>query len=121
VLVKPGGRPGRHPRFWGTFPRKVARYVKDRGIITLPFAIRSMTSLAAQIIGLTDRGIIRKEAKADLVVFDLAELRDRATVMQPGLASVGIHHVIINGVLAMDGKKATGALAGKVLDRNAKR
>lgn len=117
VVMRRGGPPGRHPRFWGSYPRKIAHYVKDRGVISLAFAVRSMTSLGAQIIGLSDRGVIRPGAKADLVVFDLDALRDHATVMQPGRPSEGIHHVLVNGVFAMEGKKTTDALAGRVLDR----
>ena len=64
-------------------PRKIRRYVVDRGVIGLPFAIRSMTSLAAQIMGLNDRGVIRPGAWADLVVFDLASIADTATFTEP--------------------------------------
>ena len=72
-----------HARFYGTMPRKIRRYVVDRGVIGLAFAIRSMTSLAAQIMGLKDRGVIRPGAWADLVVFDLATIADTATFTQP--------------------------------------
>ncbi|RMD95436.1 MAG: D-aminoacylase, partial [Calditrichaeota bacterium] len=97
------------------FPRKIAKYVKDKGIISLPFAIRSMTGLAAEIIGLRDRGYLREGYKADLVIFDLARLRDRATVLKPRRYPEGIEYVMVNGVFTVDQGKRTGMLPGKVL------
>ncbi len=111
-------RPGRHPRYFGAFPRKIAYYVKERGTITLPFAVRSSTSLAAQIVGLPDRGYIREGYKADVVVFDLADIKDRATIMEPGLYSEGIEYVLVNGKFTVDEGERTGALPGVVLDKN---
>lgn len=118
VTRKGDGGVGRHPRYYGAFPRKIARYVKERGVISLPFAIRSMTGLGAQIIGLPDRGYLREGLKADIVLFDLDELRDRATVLEPNLYSEGIKHVLVNGQFTVDNGKLTGALPGAVLDRN---
>jgi N-acyl-D-amino-acid deacylase len=118
VTTQVGGPPGRHPRYWGAFPRKISRYVKERGVITLPFAIRSMTSLGAQIIGLPDRGEIREGYKADITIFSFPEITDRATIMEPGLPSEGIYYVTVNGKLLMDNKQLTGELAGRVLNRN---
>jgi N-acyl-D-aspartate/D-glutamate deacylase len=117
VDVEPGGPPGPHPRYWGAFPRKIARYVKQRGVITLPFAIRSMTGLGAQIIGLPDRGYLREGYKADVVVFSLDEITDNATIMEPGLPSTGIYWVLVNGEPVMADTELTGALAGRVLIR----
>jgi N-acyl-D-amino-acid deacylase len=111
------GRPGLHPRHFGAFPRKVAYYVKERGVISLPFAIRSSTGLAAQIIGLRDRGYLREGYKADVVVFDFTRLEDHATILQPGRYPDGIEHVLVNGEFAVDGGRRTGALAGVVIDR----
>ncbi len=111
-------RPGRHPRYYGAFPRKIAYYVKEKGVITLPFAIRSSTGLAAQIIGLRDRGHIREGYKADIVIFDLDRIRDRATIMEPGLFPEGIEYVIVNGVFTVDSGERTGSRPGKVLERN---
>ena len=110
-------QPGQHPRFQGTYPRKIARYVRDQGVISLPFAIRSMTSLGAQIIGLTDRGMIHPGYKADITVFDYTEIRDRATVMEPWRPNEGIYYVMANGKLLMDNQELTGELAGVVLKR----
>ena len=84
----------------------------------MPFAIRSMTSLGAQIIGLPDRGILRTGFKADITIFSFEEIRDRATVMEPGLRTKGIYYVMVNGKLLMDQQRLTGELAGIVLDRS---
>ncbi len=110
-------RPGAHPRHFGAFTRKIARYVKDLKAITLPFAIRSMTGLPARIIGLEDRGFLRESYKADLVVFDLERLRDRATVLEPDLFSEGVDYVMVNGVFTIDGGDFTDALPGEVILR----
>ncbi len=114
-------RPGQHPRYYGAFPRKIAHYVKERGTVTLPFAVRSGTGLSAQIIGLQDRGFVRAGFRADLVVFDLDRIRDRATVLEPDLYSEGLTYVMVNGVLTMDSGELTGALPGQVLDRRTAR
>ncbi len=114
-------RPGLHPRYYGSYPRKIAYYVKERGVITLPFAIRSSTGLPAQIIGLPDRGYIREGHKADLVIFDYERIRDRATILEPDRYPEGIEYVLVNGEFTVDGGELTGALPGKVLDRNAVR
>ena len=110
--------PGRHPRYWGPYPRKIAYYVRERGVITLPFAIRSSTGLPAQIVALPDRGYLREGYKADIVVFDFETVQDHATVLEPGRPPEGIEYVLVNGKLAVDGGQGTGALAGVVIDRN---
>ncbi len=104
-----------HARFYGTMPRKIRRYVLDRGVITLPFAIRSMTSLAAQIIGLGDRGLVQKGHWADLVVFDPATVADKATFTEPHQYPAGIPYVFVNGVAVVDNGKLTQATPGRVL------
>jgi len=104
-----------HPRYYGTFPRKIRRYVFERKIISLPFAIRSMTSLPAQIIGLKDRGLLRENYWADIVIFDPEKIADRATYVNPHQYADGIPYVLVNGEVAVDGGKITGKLAGKVL------
>ncbi|MCY3600011.1 MAG: amidohydrolase family protein [Gemmatimonadetes bacterium] len=110
-------RPGAHPRHFGAFTRKIARYVKDLKAITLPFAVRSMTGLPARIIGLEDRGFLREGYRADLVVFDLERLRDRATVLEPDLFSEGVDYVMVNGVFTVDGGEFTDELPGEVILR----
>lgn len=115
-LVEPGvGAP--HPRNNGSFARRLARYVRERKVVDLEFAIRSMTSLSALIFGMQDRGVIRPGAVADLVVFDPSAIQDRATYRDPHQLATGVSYVLVNGVLAMDGGKLTYARAGKVLRR----
>jgi N-acyl-D-amino-acid deacylase len=119
--VPPYMGPGAHPRHFGNFVRAIARYVKDLQVVTLPFAIHAATALPAQIIGLKDRGLIREGYKADIVIFDLESLRDRATVLQPDLLSEGIEFVLVNGQFTVDGGKRTGAFPGTVLKRSGTR
>ncbi len=111
-------RPGAHPRHFGAFTRKIARYVKELQVLSLPFAVRSMTSLPARIVGLPDRGILREGYKADVVVFDLDRLQDRATVLEPNLFSEGVDYVMVNGVFTVDGGRFTDALPGEVVLRS---
>jgi N-acyl-D-amino-acid deacylase len=104
-----------HARFYGTMPRKIRRYVYERNVISLPHAIRSMTSLAAQIIGLKDRGLVQQGYWADLVVFDPATIADQATFTEPHQYPAGIPFVFVNGVAVVDNGKLTQATPGKVL------
>ncbi|MBI4539716.1 MAG: amidohydrolase family protein [Gemmatimonadetes bacterium] len=110
-----GSGRGLHPRYYGSYPRKIARYVKDRGTISLPFAIRSCTGLPAQIIGLRERGYVREGFAADIVIFDLNRIRDRATYLEPREYSEGIEYVIVNGQFTLDRGHLTGALPGIVV------
>jgi N-acyl-D-amino-acid deacylase len=104
-----------HARFYGTFPRKIRRYVLERQAIALPFAIRSMTSLPAQIMGLRDRGLLKEGNWADLVVFDLATIADKATFTNPHQYPEGIPFVFVDGVAVVDEGKFTRATPGRVL------
>ena len=110
-------RPGQHPRYYGAFVRKLAYYVKERGVISLPFAVRSSSGLPAQIVGLSDRGYVREGFKADITIFDYERLDDRATILEPDLYPEGMEYVLVNGVLTLDQGALTGALPGTVLDR----
>ncbi len=103
-----------HARFYGTMPRKLRRYAMDRKIISLPFAIRSMTSLPAQIMRLPDRGWIRTGYWADLVIFE-ESVEDLATFTEPHQYPRGVPYVFVNGVAVVDEGKFTKALPGKVL------
>jgi N-acyl-D-amino-acid deacylase len=106
-----------HPGTFGTVPRKLRTFVFDRNVVTLPFAIRSMTSLSAQILGLRDRGRLAEGLKADIVVFDPATIKDKATFQSPFVFSEGINFVLVNGGFVVDRGKPTTARPGKVLER----
>jgi N-acyl-D-aspartate/D-glutamate deacylase len=104
-----------HPRFYGTFPRVLAVYVREKHLLTLPDAIRKMTSLAAQITGLTDRGLLRPGMAADIAIFDPDTVKDQATFENPAQYPAGIPYVIVNGVVVIDKGHHTGARPGHVL------
>ena len=116
-IALPADGPATHARFYGSFTRKIRHYALDRGAISLEHAIRSSTSLPARIMRLADRGQIREGFAADLVVFDLATIRDKATFFEPHQHSDGVEHVFINGVAVVDGSKLTHASPGRVLAR----
>jgi N-acyl-D-amino-acid deacylase len=116
IVLEPS--PGQHPRYYGTYPHKIATYVREKGTISLPFFVRSSTGLPAQIIGLTDRGYVRTGQKADLVLFDYARVQDHATIMNPGGGNEGIEFVFVNGEAVVDRGQLTGGLPGRVLLRN---
>ena len=101
-----------HPRPFGAFTKKLRDFVLDEGILTLPFAIRSMTGLAADFLGLEDRGYVREGMFADLAVLNLDRLQDRATYDEPQLLSEGTVHVLVNGAFAIRDGEATGVMAG---------
>jgi N-acyl-D-amino-acid deacylase len=112
------------PCSYGEFPGVLERYVRDEPVLTLEEAIRKMTSFPAQRFGLFDRGVLRPGAWADIVVFDLDRIRDRATCFYPYSYPLenyphrypeGIDLVFVNGVLVIEGERHTGALPGKVL------
>ncbi|MEY4938495.1 MAG: hypothetical protein RIQ93_230, partial [Verrucomicrobiota bacterium] len=106
-----------HPRSYGPFSRKIRRYVIERNVLTLERAIQSMTGLPAAVFRLRDRGAIHPGAMADVVVFDLAAVRDRATYEQPHQLSEGMRHVFVNGVAAITDERMTSLRGGKVLSR----
>ena len=107
------GRP--HPRLFGTCPRVLARYVRERGVLALPEAVRRMTSLPAERFGLAGRGRVAPGAFADLVLFDERVVADAATYAEPKRESVGIAYVIVNGAVALERGRHTGAGAGRAL------
>lgn len=104
-----------HPRAYGTFPRILSEYVKARKVLSLEDGVRKMTGWPAARMGLGDRGLIREGLRADLVVFDMDRIHDRATWDAPMRAPEGIDYVLVNGVLAIDEGRPTGAKAGQVL------
>jgi N-acyl-D-amino-acid deacylase len=116
------------PCSYGEFPGVLERYVRDQPVLTLQEAIRKMTSFPAQRLGLRDRGVLRQGAWADIVVFELERIRDRATNLYPHTYPFenyphqypeGIRYVFVNGVLVVRGDEHSGALAGKVLRHSA--
>jgi N-acyl-D-aspartate/D-glutamate deacylase len=105
-----------HARFYGTFPRKIAWYAKERGVITVEHAVRSATSLPAQFMGFKDRGLLREGYKADITIFDPDRIQDKATFFEPHQYPEGIEAVIVNGtMLVAGGKLLENTLPGKVL------
>ncbi len=104
-----------HPRAFGTFPRVLAKYVRQDGVLTLEDAVRRMTSLAANRLGLRDRGRIAPGLAADVLIFDPQKIQDRATFENPTLPSVGMDYVLINGTPVIDDGKLTQARPGLVL------
>jgi N-acyl-D-aspartate/D-glutamate deacylase len=104
-----------HPRNYGSFPRKLALYVRDRGIISLPAAIRSMTGLPADVMNLESRGYVREGLVADLVLFDPATITDAATYTQPHQLSRGIAYVWVNGEAAIQSGEMAERRFGEVL------
>lgn len=111
------GRGVPHPRGNGAFARKLRKYVVEDQVVDLAAAIRSMTSLPASVYRLPDRGVLRPGAVADVVVFDLAKVRDRATYENPHQVAEGMVHVLVNGRFAIRDAKFTGERAGAVLRR----
>ena len=104
-----------HPRFYGTFPRKIRHYALTVGALSLESAIRAQTSLPALIMGLADRGEIREGNWADLVVFDLETIADQATFVDPHQHSTGIDHVLVNGEFVVEDGEILLTLPGNVL------
>lgn len=104
-----------HPRYYGTFPRKIRHYALDTGTISVEAAIRSQTSLPARIMGLQDRGEIRVGNWADLVVFDLATIADQATFFEPHQHATGIDHVIVNGEFVVQDGEILYTVPGDII------
>ena len=117
MVASDGGVNSEHPRGAGTFPRVLGLYVREKHWLTLPEAIRKMTSLPAQRLGWKDRGILRNGAIADLVLFNPETVIDRSTFSDPTALSAGIEKVLVNGVLVWDSGKPTGARPGTVIGR----
>jgi N-acyl-D-amino-acid deacylase len=120
MVSSDGGIGSRHPRGAGSYPRVLGRYVRELRWLTLPEAIRKMTSLPAQRFKLKDRGLIRTGFKADLVVFDPKTIIDRATFQEPQLTAEGVQRVFVNGVEVWSDGKITGERPGKALRRSEK-
>jgi N-acyl-D-amino-acid deacylase len=106
-----GAKPS--PRTYGSFPRILGQFVRDEALLSLEEAVRRMTSAAAVRLGLRRRGVLRDGMLADIVVFDPATVRSRATYDEPCRYPVGIDHVVVNGTLVVDGGEHTGATPGR--------
>lgn len=106
-----------HPRYYGTFPRVLGRYVREQRVLSWPAAIRKMTLVPAALMGLGDRGRLADGMLADLVVFDSATVIDQATYQNPTAPSLGIEQVLVNGTFAVRDGKVTGAQTGRALRR----
>ena len=104
-----------HPRSFGTFPRVLGVYVRERGLLRLEDAVRKMTSLNAAKIGIRDRGLLQAGLFADITVFDEKRVSDRSTYDEPFQYSEGVEYVIVNGRMVIDQGKHTGARPGRAL------
>ena len=109
-----------HPRKYGTFPKKLHEYVFETKLISLPFAVRNSSALTAEWFRIPERGLIRESYFADVIVFDPKTVSDRSTYEQPELPAVGMKFVIVNGKIAVEDGKYTGALAGRALRKQAR-
>lgn len=106
-----------HPRSYGSYARKLRKYVVEEGVLHLPAAVRSMSAVGAEAMGVEGRGVLEEGAFADVAVFDLARVNDPATYMEPHALSEGMVHVLVNGAPALEDGAFTDALAGRVLRR----
>ncbi len=104
---------GLHPRSYGSFARVLGRYVRDLGVLSLPAAVRRMTSLPADNLGIRDRGRLRVGHYADVVAFDADGITDRATPTNPHAYAEGMRHVWVNGVQVLADGDHTGAMPGR--------
>jgi N-acyl-D-aspartate/D-glutamate deacylase len=104
-----------HPRAYGTFARVLAKYVRTDSVLTLEDAVRKMSGATAARLKLRDRGLLREGMFADIVVFDEKRIQDIATFENPHQLSVGVEHVLVNGVSVVADGKHTGATPGRVV------
>jgi N-acyl-D-aspartate/D-glutamate deacylase len=121
TAVRPDGILGRgkpHPRWYGTFPRILGKYVREERVIPLEMAIRKMTSLNAEKLGMADRGLVAEGKKADLTIFDPQKIADRATFSNPHRYPVGIEYVIVNGIPVLERGNHLGTKPGRVLRKS---
>ena len=106
-----------HPRFYGTYPRILGRYVREQSLMSLEDAVRKMTGMPAERLRLKDRGVIKEGMTADLAIFNADEVIDRSTFEDPHQLSHGMSHVLVNGQPIISDGISTGALPGKVVRR----
>jgi hypothetical protein len=108
-----------HPRAWGSFPRVLGRYVREQNVLTWEDAIRKMTALPANTIGMVDRGYLAPGMAADVTVFDPNTIVDHATYEDPARLSEGVRYVLVNGGVALLDGRVVGAHRGQILSRTA--
>jgi len=104
-----------HPRKYGTFPRLLRQYVFTKHVLTLPQAVHRSSALTAATLRLPDRGVLAVGNFADVIAFDTATVADRSTYREPTLLATGMRYVLVNGTVAIDQGKFTGAMAGRAL------
>jgi N-acyl-D-aspartate/D-glutamate deacylase len=114
VMTGSDGSPG-HPRLYGTYPRKLRVYVLEKKVVPLSVAIRASSGQPAELVHIPERGILREGFYADVIAFDPATAADQSTYEHPQQLAIGMKYVLINGKLAVDQGKYTGALAGRAL------
>jgi len=120
--ISPDGKLGEgkpHPRYYGTFPRVLGKYSRESQCFDLPIAVKKMTSMPAEKLGLAYRGMLRENFFADIVVFNPDEIIDRATFVNPHQFPAGITYVIVNGKIAVENNRHTGAFSGMVIRHSA--
>ena len=111
-----GDRPGKpHPRTYGTFPRVLGEYARDRGLMSMETAVHKMTGMPAARMGFKDRGVLREGLAADVTIFDPAIVKDESTFSEPHRYPRGIPYVIVNGAVTVDRGRMSGARAGRIL------
>ena len=120
VMTSSDGSEG-HPRLYGTYPRKIRRYVLDKRVITMPRMVQASAGQVAAVYGLTDRGVLRAGAFADVILFDPTTIRDEATYLEPRKLATGMRWVFVNGTVAVRDGAPTGAMAGRALRRTVTR
>jgi len=114
-LYSQSGTP--HPRLYSTFPRLLARYVRDKKVLTLEDAVRKVTSMPAERIGLRTRGYLKKGYTDDITIFDLENLQEHSTYITPDITPEGIEHIIVGGEIALENGRLTGIKNGRYLER----
>ena len=119
VMTSSDGSAG-HPRLYGTYPRKIRRYVLEQHVITMERMVQASSGQVASVYGLVDRGVLRAGAYADVIAFNPATIRDEATYLEPRKLATGMRWVFVNGVAAVANGEATSATAGRALRRKYK-
>jgi N-acyl-D-amino-acid deacylase len=111
-----GPRPGKpHPRMYGTFPRVLGEYARERGLLSLETAVSKMTGMPARRLNLKERGLLRPGYAADIAIFDPDTVRDESTYADPHRYPTGIPYVIVNGAVVVDNGRMNAAGTGRVL------